>query len=295
MPKKDKVGSHGFKRSELRALQESQANGETPKMIKANGKNAPAGYKIPKHEAGLVHFQLEDRLFSQTTGDKLSVPFVQKMGVKEYVEAEKHNAFAGKSVEIFHYPKEEAEELGSATEGARVVDSNFAAMQQKYEALTKKLPPAEWTPAQLDAAIKYAEMFPEDAQKPLAPIAPEDNKTNVPPVIVGTPAANAADIQNPPADLAAAATDVAVNTAPTQDGNTSVGQETKPVENTNGNNGGGTSNEDNNGNAGGETGSTDAANATGENKPDDNTPPAGAGKRASTLGDAAAKSAPPKK
>ena len=234
--KKEKQGAHGLTKGSHKELHHLQNTGAEPEMVAANGNDA-AGYQVRKDESHMVHVQLEIPNFSAATGERLSKGFVQKYGVKEFEAAKANGGFAGYATKILHAPKEAAQELGVAAVGTRVVDSNFAAMQEKYEALTGERPESDWTPAMLDAAVRTAERlhgrFQSNATQPQA-MKQSAAESNTPAVVANVATAEAVLRANTTeattaADVATAAAEVGNNTPPTQDGTTSVGQATIPA------------------------------------------------------------------
>ncbi len=232
MSKNDKSAAHGLTRGDFKAMHEKQSTSQELKTIAANGKDAPRGYKIREDEKDLVHVELETPLFNQTTGVRLSEPHTQKYTVREFEQAKEHGGFTGYTVKVLHAPKSSKEELGSAVEGTRNVNSNYAAMQDAYEALTGERPDETYTEHQLDAALKTAKRFAaKQAAGPTLPsLSKEEALPNAPGLVVGSPAADGllgvkgvVDSVNTAAEAAKATGD---NTTPTADGTTSVGQET---------------------------------------------------------------------
>lgn len=153
---KEKPKTHNMLPKEMRALHEQQVSDAEPDTIPANGHDA-GDYRVKKHEAHFVHVELEAKTFNSSTGVKESTPSVQMFSVRAYEAAKLNNGFAGYTTKVLHSPALAKEKLGEAVEGTRVVDGNYAAMQDKYEALTKTRPPSDWTPAMLDSAIIAAE------------------------------------------------------------------------------------------------------------------------------------------
>jgi hypothetical protein len=236
--KDDKVGAHGMTRRQMKELQRAQAVGlqGDVKMLPGNGPEAN-GYELPEYEKNLVHVELEMPQFDQFTGERKSKPSVQKYGVPEFEAAKQHNGFAGYTTKILHAPDYASAELGVAAEGVRQVDSNYAAMQDRYEALTGVRPDATLTDFELNAANLAAEAMLSRLQgNQLAPIDASKAEPHNPPVILGTPVAAALIPEQLPvvnsqeeakALAAQVAQDAAANTAPTGDGTTSVGQQTE--------------------------------------------------------------------
>lgn len=230
---KDQKGAHGLSRKEAADLHYKQINGLETDKVKANGADA-AGYKVDKSEAHLVHVELEIPNFDQSTGAKLSNGFVQKYGVKEFEAAKANGGFTGYATKVLHSPSDTTQQLGVAVEGTRVVDSNYAVMQDAYEALTGERPDDAYTPAQLDAALRTARAMAtrmvgnSTAPKAIDQTAAESHAPGVvvtPASVAAIAGANATEATGK-AQVAEAAKTVGDNTAPTQDGNTSVGQET---------------------------------------------------------------------
>jgi hypothetical protein len=236
--KDDKVGAHGLTRREMKDLQRAQAvglQGEI-KMIPGNGPDA-GSYMLPEYEKDLVHVELEIPQFDQTTGERKSKPSTQKFGVNEFEAMKQHNGFAGYTTKILNSPEYANAQLGVAAQGVRKVDSNYAAMQDRYEALTGVRPDAGLTPFELNAANLAAEAMLTRLQgSQLKPIDESQAEPHNPPVILGTPVAAALIpeqlpvAETPEAAKALAAMEAmsaAANTPPTGDGTTSVGQETE--------------------------------------------------------------------
>lgn len=234
--KKDEPGAHGLSRNAAKELHRAQVQGAAPTMIAANGKDA-GGYKIAEHEKHLFHVELEIPQYNVTSGAKLSTPSVQMYTPKEFEATKANGGFAGYATKILHNPtatnattENPDLDMGEAAEGTRVVDSNYAVMQDAYEAFTGEKPDPTLTATQLDAAVKTARLMYNRAKGGHAP-APIDQSKAEPntPAVVATPAtvaaivtANATDATGKD-DAAAAAKVVAENTPPTLDGNTSVG------------------------------------------------------------------------
>jgi hypothetical protein len=240
MAKDDKLAAHGLTRGQMKELRHNQALGlDTAAMIPGNAPDA-GSYELPDYEKNLVHVELEIPQYDQTTGVKKSRPSTQTFGVAEFEAMKQQNGFAGYTVKILHSPEFAKAQLGVAAEGTRIVDSNYAAMQDRYEALTGTRPDAGLTAAELDAANKAAERVLSQMQgSKLEPIDSSKAEPHRAPVILGTPVGDAlAPEQLPVAETpeaakavaAEVAQEVAANTAPTQDGTTSVGQETVTAE-----------------------------------------------------------------
>jgi hypothetical protein len=241
MAKDDKIGSHNLSRGEMKEIHRKQLMQEEPDMIPANGKEAN-GYQIKAAEKGFVHVEMELANFDQSTGQRLSTPYVQTFSPKEFLFAKEYGGFSGYKTKILHSPENETVDLGSSAEGARKVDSNFAYMQERYEALTGEKAPEDFTENQLNAAIliadkmhtAYMARLQSGNQAPPAPIQEQEVQTFQKPLVVGTPAQMAIAAANgtepdSQESIAEAAKQVAENTAPTGDGSTSVGQETEPA------------------------------------------------------------------
>lgn len=82
-------------------------------MLTKNGKDVnvldinKSNYLVPTGEEHLYHVKIEVRDFSKTTGERLSIPRVQKFGIKEfetnvYSSLKRH----GYAVDILHNPIE---------------------------------------------------------------------------------------------------------------------------------------------------------------------------------------------
>lgn len=230
---KNKKGAHGMTAKEALELHRKQTSGEDVEMIAANGADA-GGYKVEKAEAHMIHVELEIPNYDNATGAKLSKGFVQKYGVREFEQAKENGGFTGYATKVLHSPKEATQQLGVSVEGVRVIDSNYAVMQDAFEQLTGERPDETYTPAQLDAALKTARtLYARLSANATAPAAIDQSQAapHVPGVVV-TPAtvlavmdANGTEVTGKQS-VADAAKIVGENTPPTQDGNTSVGQAT---------------------------------------------------------------------
>lgn len=224
---KDQPTAHGIKPSAMRERHYRQSSGAEEETIAANGKDA-GDYKVEKEEAHLMHVQIEVPSFNATTGEKNSPPpSVQKFTEKTFKAAKDSGAFAGYAVKILHAPKDAAEALGEAGEGARIIDTNYAVMQSRYEALTGEKPEEEWTEFQLDSAIKAAErMALRFAALNNAPKRIEESeapKHTAP--VVATPDVVGVNLAGDAKEAAAVAGKATAEvTPPTGDGLTSVGQ-----------------------------------------------------------------------
>lgn len=75
-----------------------------PDSIKHIKGNVDSGYELPDYEENLVHVELEQRVFSQQTGDKLSEPYIQKYWPQEYADIVERNGLAGYTVTVKHRP-----------------------------------------------------------------------------------------------------------------------------------------------------------------------------------------------
>lgn len=69
----------------------------------ANGNVEPL-YEFPEYEKHLMHVQLETPEFDSVTGEKKSLPYVQKFYVKEFEQIESVSGFAAFKVNILHDP-----------------------------------------------------------------------------------------------------------------------------------------------------------------------------------------------
>jgi hypothetical protein len=222
---KDKPTAHGKRPSEMRARHAQQLNGEELETIAANGKEA-GDYRVDKDEAHLVHVEIEAVNYT-SLGVKTSTPSVQKFTPKAYEAAKENNGFAGYATKILHAPKEAVKEQKVAIEGTRVVDSNYAAMQDRYEKITGERPDETLTPTQLDNAIiqaeKFAQRFAANQNAP-APIDYAAAPSNTPPTILGVSEPEADGKGDAKEAAAKVAKEAGENTPPSLDGNTSVGQ-----------------------------------------------------------------------
>lgn len=144
---------------EMRARHQKQIGGEELETIPANGPDAPEGTTIDADEAHLVHYTQEMIGFDPVTGKPTGSPSTQKMNPKAFEQAKRENGFAGYAIKVLHAPEFAKKELGEAVEGTRVVDTNYAAMQQRYEALTGEKPDENLTELQLEASIRTAEVM----------------------------------------------------------------------------------------------------------------------------------------
>ena len=61
-------------------------------------------HQIPSFESHIYHLAIENRGFSSVTGEKLSVPRVQKFTVDNFNQNNESNGFVGKVVFILHDP-----------------------------------------------------------------------------------------------------------------------------------------------------------------------------------------------
>lgn len=163
---KDKniAGAHGLTAKEQTELHRQQVNEETAATVKGNGPDAD-GYRVDKAEAHIVHVQLEIPQFDSLTGARLSKPFVQKFGVKEFEAAKENGGFTGYTVNVLHSPA-----FTPAVDSAD--DTAHKAAQAKYEALTGEKADEELTPAQLQSTIRMVEKLTGKVEAPA--VAPVD-------------------------------------------------------------------------------------------------------------------------
>lgn len=230
---KDKKGAHGLSAKEAAQLHYLQVNNEATPKVAANGAES-GGYKVEKSEEHLVHVELEIPNYDNATGAKLSKGFVQKYGVREFEAAKANGGFTGYATRVLHSPAQATQQMGVAVEGVRVIDSNYAVMQDAYEQLTGERPDETFTPAQLDAALRTARALSARLfGNQTAPAAIDQSAalSHVPGVVVNEATVAAVVVANDTEatdkkQVAEAAKTVGENTAPTQDGNTSVGQAT---------------------------------------------------------------------
>ena len=150
---KDKniAGAHGLTAKAQIELHRQQANEESAETVKANGPDAD-GYRVDKAEAHIVHVQLEIPQFDSLTGARLSKPFVQKFGVKEFEAAKENGGFTGYAVKVLHSP-------AFAPVMDSVADAALVALQAKYEAITGDVADDTLSYAQLLSTVRTIERF----------------------------------------------------------------------------------------------------------------------------------------
>ena len=114
--------SHGLSHREIKELGIRQANSLTIETIPGNNgrasdqindkffkqyiaENFEGVYRLPIHERTYIHIITESRLFHSQSGERLSVPQIQKHDVKMYDFLRSNFGFIGKSSHILHYPE----------------------------------------------------------------------------------------------------------------------------------------------------------------------------------------------
>jgi hypothetical protein len=179
---KDKSKAHHLNRHEMAERHQLQASGQELKKIPANGPEAN-GYMIDAQEAHLVHVKMEIRQYDVNTGKQLSAPSVQVFTVPQFKAMKEGGHFSSYAITVLHAPEFAKATLGSAVEGTRVVDTNYAAMRERYEGLVGKPANPEWSPLKLEAAIELAEeIIRESEGQHLAPIDDSKAAPHVAPV-----------------------------------------------------------------------------------------------------------------
>lgn len=108
--KKPVKQAHGMSHSQMEQLKQKQMDG-TVEMVPANRgndikdpyfKEAYEGHQIPANETHIYHVAMEARLFSQATGERLSVSRVQKFDQANWDLVK--DRLNGWTVEIIHNP-----------------------------------------------------------------------------------------------------------------------------------------------------------------------------------------------
>lgn len=96
----------------MQALKVAQMQGEVKKVPANNAdeiKDAHfkqyEGHMINEHETHIYHVAMEARLFSTSTGEKLSRSRVQKFDKKNFENMKEGNGFNGWTIHILHNPE----------------------------------------------------------------------------------------------------------------------------------------------------------------------------------------------
>lgn len=113
---KNTIQAHGLTHSEFEEVRQMQEDGNPLPMMTGNNakpeqindpifREAFANYQIPKIESDIYVLAMEARTFDSATGQKLSVPFVQKYDQAAYKAQLEHSGFVGYTTHILHNPK----------------------------------------------------------------------------------------------------------------------------------------------------------------------------------------------
>lgn len=162
LPANAKIQSHNLTLAEVTELQYKQVNNLPLDTMEASeDKNV----KIFSHEKHLVHVELENPEFDRLTGEKKSVPFVQKFYVAEFNKMVKDGAFKGMKTRIVHMGEETAPVVamqgtgaGSQGGGANANDNGNGGgpVKKELEKMNK-----------LELQAEYKLLFQEDAKDEL--------------------------------------------------------------------------------------------------------------------------------
>ena len=124
-------------------------------MLTKDGRNVPIleltpeNYPVTDREANHYHVLIEQKSFDQRSGARVSVPRIQKCGIKEWSNVKQNFRLLGYDIIILHDPlanKEENETRAKAAKTskkakyvAQTVDAEKDAMRAEIDELKKQL------------------------------------------------------------------------------------------------------------------------------------------------------------